>query len=39
MHNSDTTIAENVRYFVYKYKIVYNDGFNDLSNILTQYKS
>ena len=23
--------GENVRYFVYKYKIVYNDWFNDLS--------
>ena len=27
MHNSDTTIGENVRYFMYKYKIVYNDWF------------
>ena len=34
MHNSDTTIGENVRYFMYKYKIVYDDWFNDLSNIL-----
>ena len=33
MHNSDTTIGENVRYFMYKYKIVYDDWFNDLSNI------
>ena len=33
MHNSDTTIGENVRYFMYKYKIVYNDWFNNLSNI------
>ena len=33
MHISDTTIGENVRYFMYKYKIVYNDWFNDLSNI------
>ena len=33
MHNSDTTIGENVRYFMYKYKIVYNDWFNDLCNI------
>ena len=33
MHNSHTTIGENVRYFMYKYKIVYNDWFNDLSNI------
>ena len=33
MHNSDTTIGENVRYFMYKYKIVYNDWSNDLSNL------
>ena len=33
MHNSDTTICENVRYFLYKYKIVYNHWFNDRSNI------
>ena len=33
MHNSDTTIGENVRYFMYTYKIVYNDWFNNLSNI------
>ena len=34
MLNSDTTIGENVRYFMYKYKIVYyDDWFNDLSNI------
>ena len=36
MHNSDTTIGENVRYFMYKYKIVYDDWFNDLSNIFNQ---
>ena len=33
MHNSDITIGENVTYFMHKYKIVYNDWFNDLSNI------
>ena len=33
MHSSDTTIGENVRYFMYKYKIVYIHWFNDLSNI------
>ena len=33
MHSSDTTIGETVRYFMYKYKIVYNDWFNDHSNI------
>ena len=39
MHNSDTTIGENVRYFMYKYKIVYDDWFNDLSNILNTIDS
>ena len=36
MHNSDSTIGENVKYYMYTYKIVYNDLFNDdydLSNI------
>ena len=36
MHNSDTTIGENVRYFMYKYKIVYDDWFNDLFNIFNR---
>ena len=36
MHNSDTTICENVRYFMYKYKIVLDDWFNDLSNIFNR---
>ena len=36
MHNSDTTICENVRYFMYKYKIVLVDWFNDLSNIFNR---
>ena len=36
MHNSDTTIGENVWYFMYKYKIVYDDWFNDLSHILNR---
>ena len=36
MHNSDTTIGEKVRYFMYKYKIVYDDWFNDLSNIFNR---
>ena len=39
MHNSDTTIAENVRYFMYKYKIVYDDWFNDLSDIFNTIDS
>ena len=33
MHNSDSTICENVKSYMYKYKIVYNDWFNDFSNI------
>ena len=36
IHNSDTTIGENVRYCMYKYKIVYDDWFNDLSNIFNR---
>ena len=36
MHISDTTIGENVRYFMYTYKIVYDDWFKDLSNILNR---
>ena len=39
MHNSDTTIGDNVRYFMYKYKIVYDDWFNDLSNIFNTIDS
>ena len=39
MHNSDTTIGEIVRYFMYKYKIVYDDWFNDLSNIFNTIDS
>ena len=39
MHNSDTTIGENVRYFMYEYKIVYDDWFNDLSNIFNTIDS
>ena len=35
MHN---IICENVRYSMYKYKIVYNDWFNDLSNIFNCIK-
>ena len=36
MHISDTTIGENVRYFMYKYRIVYDDWFNDRSNIFNR---
>ena len=34
MHNSDTTIAENVRYFMYKFKIIYNHWINDVSRLV-----
>ena len=36
MHNSDTTIVKNVRYFMYKCKIVYDDWFNDFSIIFNR---
>ena len=36
MYNSDTTIGENVRYFMYDYTIVYDNWFNDLSNMLNR---
>ena len=36
MHNSDTTIGENVRYFMCKYMIVYDVWFNDRSNIFNR---
>ena len=37
IHNSGTPIiGENVRYFMYKHKIVYKDSFNDLSNIINR---
>ena len=36
MHNSDTTIGENVKCFMYKYKIVYDDRLNNLSNIFNR---
>ena len=37
MHNSDTIIGENIRYFMYKYKIVNDDWFNNLSNIFNRF--
>ena len=36
MHNSDTTFVKNVRYFMYKCKIVYDDWFSDLSIIFNR---
>ena len=38
-HNSDTIIGKNVRYFMYKYKIVYDDWFSELSNIFNTIDS
>ena len=31
--NSDTTIGENFRYFMYKYNLLYNDWYGNLSNL------
>ena len=33
IHNSNTTMRENIRYFTYKYNILYDDWFNNLNNI------
>ena len=33
IHNSNTTMCENIRYFRYKYNILYDDWVNDLNNI------
>ena len=33
MCNTDSTIGENIRYFVYKYDLLYDDGFRDLNRI------
>ena len=33
VYNSDTTKGENIRYFMYKYNISYNDWYGNLSNI------
>ena len=33
VYNSDTTMGENIRYFMYKYNISYNDWYGNLSNI------
>ena len=32
-YNSNTTIGENMRYFMYKYNLMYDDWFHDLNNI------
>ena len=33
MHNTDSTIDENIRYFIYKYDLLYDDWFRDLNKI------
>ena len=33
LHNSNTTMGENIRYFTYKCNILYDDWFNNLNNI------
>ena len=33
VYNSDTAMGENIRYFMYKYNISYNDWYGNLSNI------
>ena len=33
VYNSDTTMGENIRYFMYKYNFLYNDWYGNLSNI------
>ena len=36
MHNSCSLIGECVRYFIYKYMIVYDDWLNDIFNIFNR---
>ena len=33
MCNTDSTIGENIRYFIYKYDLLYDDWFRDLNRI------
>ena len=33
MYNTDLTIGENIRYFIYKYDLLYNDWFRDFNKI------
>ena len=33
VYNSDTTMGENMRYFMYKYNLMYDDWFSDLNNV------
>ena len=39
MHKCDTTIGENIRYFMYKYKIICDDWFIDHSDIFNTIDS
>ena len=31
MYNTDSTIGKNLRYFIYKYDLLYDDWFRDLN--------
>ena len=33
MYNTDSTIGENIRYFTYKYDLLYDDWFRDLNSV------
>ena len=33
MYNTDSTIVENIRYFMYKYDLLYDDWFRDWNKI------
>ena len=33
VYNSDTTMGENMRYFMYKYNLMYDDWFSDLNDV------
>ena len=39
VYNSDTTMDENMRYFMYKYNLMYDDWFSDLNNIYIKIKA
>ena len=38
MCNTDSTIGENIRYFVYKYDLLYDDWFRDPNRIYVKLK-
>ena len=39
MCNTDSTIGENIRYFIYKYDLLYDDWFRDLNRIYVKLDS